>query len=317
MSHTNLSTSSFKLFLLKFLLPFILLISGTGFLFGYFFEKEIILNSTISGAYKVNRIINETNPGEIPIFGSSRAESSYIPDSLGKIFFNYGLNGTGPDVMLFFMKEECKKKKTTPYLILNFDMTGFIHPIGDLSNYIYNSGYTPVKELLSKDYKISYSIPFIKYYGQYESYLKYYVTDKINFSFYTNKGAYMVRKNGVSRQQFKDMVNLSKHSVAGFAIDTVIENEYIRVIKMNPERVFVFVVSPYHSSFFEKFKNPKDATDFFNRLSKMNNVRVLDFGRVKYPDSLFSDPMHLNYNGAIRFSREFKDTLNKIPINNF
>src|SRR5579863_6817697 len=148
MSPTNSSTSSFRLFLVKVLLPFLLSLAGAGYLFGFFFEKKVILTSNICGAYKVNRIINETHPEEIPIFGSSRAEQGYLPDILGTKYFNYGLNGAGPSVMLFFLKEECKKKKNSPLIILNFDMSGFIRPIGDISNYIYNADYLPVRKLL-------------------------------------------------------------------------------------------------------------------------------------------------------------------------
>src|SRR4051812_1211544 len=106
MPEQNSSTSSFKQFLLRMLLPLIFILSGAGLLFNYFFEKVIILNSELCGVYKINRIISETHPNEIPIFGSSRAEYGLFPDSLGHDFFNYGLSATQYDVTLFFLEQE-------------------------------------------------------------------------------------------------------------------------------------------------------------------------------------------------------------------
>jgi hypothetical protein len=311
MSQTNSSTSSFKLFLVKVLLPFLLSLIVAGYLFGLFFEKKVILNSAICGAYKVDRIINETHPDEIPIFGSSRADGGYIPDMLGANYFNYGLNGTGPNVMLFFLKEECKKRKNHPVIILNFDLAGFVHPLGDISNYIYNSGYLPVRELLGKNYKTMYSIPFIKYYGQYESYLKYYLNNKMNITMYTNKGA-SVEKNKMTKERFNELVNERKLTHETFRHDTAMENEYMQIISENPQRLFVFVIAPYHSSYFAKFENLPDAENFIDTLKKKKNVKVFDFSKENYPDSLFINTMHLNYTGAVRFNKDLKDSLAKL-----
>jgi hypothetical protein len=311
MSQTNSSTSSFKLFLVKVLLPFLLSLIIAGYLFGLFFEKKVILNSNICGAYKVNRIIKETHPEEIPIFGSSRAEGGYIPDMLGTNYFNYGLDGTGSSVMLFFLKEECKKKKKSPLIILNFDLSGFDHPLGDISNYIYNAGYTPVKDLLGKNYKSSFSIPFIKYYGQYETYLKYYLNNRLNLTKYTNKGA-SIEKNKMTSKRFNELVEQRKNSIAGFAQDTALKNEYLRIIAENPQRLFVFVVAPYHPSYFDGFKNLPEADFFLQKLREEKNVRVFDFSREVYADSLFINTTHVNYSGALRFNKDLKDSIAKL-----
>src|SRR6185437_1473174 len=122
MPERNLSISSFKRFLLRILLPFAGIISLAGLVFTYVFEQKIILNSQIVGAFKVNRIMKETHPDEIPIFGSSRAEGGFIPDSLGSNYFTYGLSGSKYDVTLFFLEEECKKKKNNPWILLNVDL---------------------------------------------------------------------------------------------------------------------------------------------------------------------------------------------------
>ncbi|MGZ4056888.1 MAG: hypothetical protein ACXVPM_18390, partial [Bacteroidia bacterium] len=57
---------------------------------------------------------------EIPIFGSSRAAGSYIPDLLDTNCFNYGVEKTEHLLLELFLKNEYAKKKTTP-IIINFD----------------------------------------------------------------------------------------------------------------------------------------------------------------------------------------------------
>ncbi len=168
MQEQNSSISNFRQFLARILLPLILIVSATGLLFNFVFEKKVILRSDVCGAYKVNRIINETHPAEIPIFGSSRAAYGYIPDSLGHNFFNYGLAGTNYNVVLFFLAHECAKVKTTPWVILNLDLNGLSNGIGDISNYILNANDAGVRRLLGAGYKGYFRIPFVKYFGQYE-----------------------------------------------------------------------------------------------------------------------------------------------------
>jgi len=311
MQQTNSYTSSFRLFFFKIIVPLFIIVGVGGCLWGVFFEKEVILNSSICGAYKVNRIINETHPEEIPIFGSSRAEGGYIPDMLGPNYFNYGLDGTGSNVMLFFLKEECKKQKTSQLILLNFDLNGFYYALGDISNYIYNANYLPVRNLLDQQYKPLFRIPFIKYYGQYEVYFKYYMNNKMNLTKYTNKGA-SADKNKMASSRFNQLVMERKRSVGSFSLDTTLENEYLDLINANPQRIFVFVIAPYHPSCFERFKNLPQAQEFLDNLRKIKNVRVFDFSREIYADSLFLNTSHLNYYGAIRFSKELKDSIKTV-----
>ena len=150
--HTeNSSISNFKKYVLKILLPVLLIVGVMATAFCFLFEKNIILANENCGAYKVNRIINLNNPNEIPILGSSRAEASFIPEILGVNYFNYGLEGTQENVMLFFIREECKKKsKKSPFIILNIDLDGINTMFWDgrvSFDPLTKSFTTPVKEI--------------------------------------------------------------------------------------------------------------------------------------------------------------------------
>jgi hypothetical protein len=311
MSQPNSYTSSFKAFFIKIVLPCLLGVIVIGWLFQIVFEKEVILKSQICGAYKVNRIINETHPEEIPIFGSSRAEGCIIPDMLGGNYFNYGLEGTGSNVLLFFLREECKKKKNSPLIILNLDLHGYDYLLGDISNYLYNAGDFPVHKLLGKQYQVHFSLPIVKYYGQYENYLKYFLNDKLNLTKYTNKGA-SVEKDAVTKDRFAQLVAERNNTEVIFYNDSTLEKEYFSLFRNNPGRVFVIVVAPYHPSYFTKYANYPETLQFLDRLRAIKNVKVFNFAKEAYPDSLFANTTHLNYAGAIRFNKALKDSLSML-----
>ena len=308
MPQQNSSISNFKRFLLKILLPLIAIVSVGGGIINYFFEKKIVLKSEISGAYKVNRIINETHPEEIPIFGSSRAAYGIIPDSLGSNYFNYGLAGTQIDVALFFMQEECKKTKKSPWMIVNFDMEGAQCALGDIANYIVNTGNPDVKKLMGKEYKPYLSIPFIKYYGRFETFVRQYLNSNIELTKFTNKGA-ALEKNVLPQAEFDALVKEREKTETTFSNDSAVKERLLSTISKNANRKFLFVIAPYHPSYYVGYKNPGAAASFLDTLRSYNNVRIMDFGKMNMPDSLFLNTTHINLKGALVFNHALRDSL--------
>ncbi len=308
MQQQTSSISNFKRFFLRILLPLILIVSVVGVLFSIFFEQKIIFNSDLCGAYKVHRITNETHEDEVPVFGSSRAEGSYIPDSLGKTFFNYGLPGTKYDVTLFFLQQECTKKKNDPLIVLNFDLDGLITGLGDISNYIPSVGNAEVKALIGNQYKPYYSIPFLKYYGLFDTYTRFYINNKVQLTKISNKGA-ALDKNILTKKSFDALVEQRKNTKVVFTNKPELETKLLRIIKEHPERIFAIVIAPYHSSYFVNYSNPMDAELFIAKLRAMQNVRVFDFSKMPLADELFLNTTHVNYKGAQVFSHILKDSL--------
>jgi hypothetical protein len=301
------STSSFKEFFLKILVPYLLLCVLIGVVFNLFFEKSIILGSGLSGAYKINRIITSNNKNEIAFFGSSRAERSYIPDSLVSDGFNYGMVGTRTDVELFCLSEECKKNKTTP-IVFTFDLEGLNYGLGDISNYLYNSDYPPIRTLLGTDYKSIYKVPFLKYYGHFELYTKDYLNSKTNITKFNSKGG-ALEKNELTKAAFDELVKLRQSQKTTFHNDPKLLADFLSIIKANQNRKFIVVAPPYHSSFFTNFANIGEAKNFLNSLKAYTNVAVLNFSQLNYPDNYFFDTSHLNLTGAVHFNRVLKDSL--------
>jgi hypothetical protein len=312
MAIMNSSISNFKLFLFRFFIPIITIVSIVLFISNKLFEKYIILNSEISGAYKVNKLINKLNPLEIPIFGSSRAEGSYIPDFIDKNIFNYGMSSTQEDVTLSLLMIELKKKKTTP-VIINFDLDGVNSNIGDISNYLYNSDNEIIKNLIEDKIKPFQSNFLLKYYGNYEFYAKNYLNNKFNFTKYTNKGA-SVEKNILTKNDFNKLVLERMSTVNHFNNDSSITNKLLHIISENNNRKFIFVIAPYHKSYFQNFNSFSRLNKFVFELKKHKNIYLIDFKDENYLDTFFINTTHLNYQGAIKFSKALKDSLIKLNI---
>jgi hypothetical protein len=302
------STSDFSRFCTKILLPSLIVLSISGFLFSVVFERLVILNASISGAYKVNRLINYTYPDEIPIFGSSRAEIGFVPAILGRNFFNYGLSGTQDDVLIFFLQEECSKKKNNPLIIINYDLDGLNYTTGDIANYLYNSNYRPIKQLLGNQLRFYHNIPFIKYFGQYEKYFRYYLTSKLQINKYSDNGC-VAEKRAIPKTKLAILVQKRALQKKTFRNDPFLLKQLFQLLHAHPERDFLFVVSPLHPSNFVNVTNLDAALHFLSKLKTMRNVKVLDFSNNSYADEMYLSPIHLNYTGAVAFSRQLKDSL--------
>jgi len=313
MHKENSSISNFKKYCLKIVFPVVLLVGIMSCVFTFLFERKIILGNESCGAYKINRIINSSDPYEVPIFGSSRAEASFIPEILGPHYFNYGLEGTQENVMLFFIKEEYKKrhKKMSPYIIVNIDLDGINTKSGDLANYLYNSDNESVQQLMAERYEKHFSIPFIKYIGQFENYFRYYLNNRVQLTKYSNNGAF-IDKVVLPQKMMDELIEYRKKNQDVFLHESELKKDFFRTINACQERQFIFVIPPYHSCYFTNYKNPEDAKAFVKELRLLTNVKGFDFSSVIYPDSLFINTKHLNYNGALRFTKEFKDSLNTL-----
>jgi hypothetical protein len=303
----NSSISNFKQFLLRILLPLMLLLSVGGWVCDVLFTRKMILNSELCGAYKVNRIINETYKDEIPIFGSSRAEYGLIPDSLGGHIFNYGLAGTGYDVTLFFVERECSKKKRTP-IIINLDLDGITAHTGDISNYIPNCTAPDIHTLLGDDDRAYFKIPFIRYFGRYENYMRLYLSNRIELTKFNNKGASLER-NVLPASEFAALVKERQSTTTTFTIDTALSRRLFKVIAEHPERTFVFVIAPYHASYFANYSNMDVAYTLMASLKGHPNVRVFDDSHLALADSCFLNTTHINYKGALIYNTAIRDSL--------
>jgi hypothetical protein len=303
----NLSTSNFS----KFLIKLIFIVSVISFILTKIFEQNIILKTQTSGAYKINKIINEDLENEIPIFGTSRAKSNYFSSIINKNCFNYGVDGISSKIWIFFLEEELKKNKQKP-IIINFDLNGFRNYLGSNSNYIFN--YPSIKNLTNQ-HSFNNNLPLLKYYGYYE----YYLTEYLKYKFPLNK---IIDKGGVySNSIFSDSdfnFNIIRRSKLSefFKIDSNQVKKLFSLINATNRKIY-FVISPYHKSVLNNYSNLKDAFQFLRLLEKCENVKVLNYSEVELKDEMFFNTSHLNYNGSQLFSKLLLDSLKLIDSENF
>lgn len=306
MEKQSLYIFNFSVFVLK-VFVFIFLF---GFLFNPLFETNIVFKSEIGGAYKVNRIIKETRVDEIPIFGSSRARGNFVPSIIDPNCFNYGIDAAQANIWLFFLEQELTKEKTTP-IIINFDLRGLEYSDGDIGNYIPN--WNKTKSILQSKGEIYYDIPFVKYFGQFEKNMKFYLNSKINLTKVVDNGG-SFEKNVLREEKFKELVEIRMNSESSFALDRYLLSKFHRLIE-STERVIILVVSPYHKSFFNKFSNVDEANKYLQELDKKKNIHVIDLRDYVENDQFYLNTTHLNYKGAVSFSNKLKTSVHSV-LNN-
>lgn len=301
MGKQNSYIFSFSIFLLKISALVILI----GLVLNYTFENLIIFKGQTNGASKINKIISKTEESEIPIFGSSRAESSFVTSIIDKEnCFNYGISGAQSNVWLFFLDQELKKEKNTP-IIINFDLIGLVSSDGEIGNYIPNWNVT--EDMLIGKGEFYYNVPFIKYYGQYERYLKSYISDKTNLTKYTDKGG-SFEKNKLTKEKFQKLISKRLNTKTRFGLDEKLLHQFNKLIN-STRRTIILVISPYHKSYFNKFENIEAVDKYLSEMNSKENIEVIDLRSYIDEDALFYNTSHLNYEGAIKFTNELKEQL--------
>lgn len=298
MEKQNLYIFNFSKFVLKILLLLIII----GVSLNYIFEEQVIFKSEISGAYKVNRIIKETKINEIPIFGSSRAQGSFVPSILGENYFNYGIDGTQANIWLFFLDMELRKNKSTP-IIINYDLHGLVNADGDIANYIPN--WKNMKPILKNSGKIYYHIPFVKYFGKFELYSKHYLNNKMNLTKVTDNGG-SFEKSRLTKNKFQELVHKRNNSEESFGLDKNLVKKFNQLIDSSTRKI-ILVVAPYHKSYFNKFNNLDMVNNYLNDLNSKNQIKVIDLRDYITKDEMYMNTTHLNYEGALMFSKKLKE----------
>ena len=266
-----------------------------------------ILSGEISGAAKIGRIIRSDEPTEIPIFGSSRAQCSFLPDLLAPTAFNYGIDGIGYRVVEFFLDKELRKTRRTP-IIVNFDYEWWHDRTGDLSYWIASSGDPDVKRILGDDFRLLHRVPLVRYYGRFDEYVGYALNERMTITKTTNRGGVFLVAP-LTRAKFEEMIHVRLKTPLTYTVDRDMDERFRRRLMSRPDRQFVVVVAPYHWSYAKSIRNPEAVSQYLESLRSIPNVTVVNRGLVDYGDDHFMNTGHLNWLGAKRFSAELRSEL--------
>jgi len=313
----------------------------------YVFIKHIIFINEFSNQGKVRRLIESENPDEIPVFGSSLARSTFIPDSLSPNCYNYGMGKAVFDVTRLLLKIECSKDKSSP-IILELNQKTFVkNPSSNInaSTFIPLLDNEMIKEFMAESGRLSwhYKVPGLRFYGNYIEYgvgpfrrssgekkdnrgvmleSKTQTSDDIDV--FTQRLSNMTSKRKELLDQKMDSTRffsffdeamldyLDKEIYFSYNEDYL--NEFERVVRENRQRKFILVTVPINESFYRELPNIEEfisfATDLANR---HENVYYLNYSRsLPLQLDYFKDPMHFSSKGARIFTSLFQKDFEEI-----
>jgi hypothetical protein len=302
----NSSTSNFKRFILRFALPVLIALSVIFYALNWLVETELIYKYDSSGGYKVHRLLYENDLNEIPIFGSSRANGSYIPSLIDSNAYNYGLEKTEIDFLLLCLEEELTKKRVTP-IIINFDYGLFASKKGDLAHFVPSASHSKVQAYLDTLYSFKMQIPLMKYFGHFDTYLKTFKAEKDAFHC-LNRGCFILKDP--STEDFIKSLKLRSKTKSVFKIDTNKNQQLVDLFIQSSRKIYL-VVAPYHKSFFDSYNNLEIAKEYLNSIDAIKSVQVINLGSMNLSNDNFLNTGHVNYEGAVKFSDTLRTIINR------
>ena len=117
--------------------------------------------------------------------------------------------------------------------------------------------------------------------------------------------------NHLTKDRFNEIVIKRKNTPHIFKMEQTLLEKMNDLIS-STNRQIIFIVPPYHESFFFNKSNMNEDNNFLNFLNKKKNVEVIDLRYSIIKDEYFFDTSHLTYNGAKKFTAKLKETLQKI-----
>ncbi|MCB0736056.1 MAG: hypothetical protein KDC92_00990 [Bacteroidetes bacterium] len=307
------------------------------------FDQLFIGKNGISNEGKIGRLLEEENFQEIPIFGSSKARSAFIPDSLNPNCYNYGMEKCGFDVVNFLLEIELQKPKQSP-IIIEYNHRSFIsqpeHTV-NASSFIPNLHHNQVVEFLKETNRMStrFYIPGLRYFGSYTYYLRYYIKADAGVNKRINKGGNFsnfileadVFENMVSHrlklvarrdELLQNIESVSQvistqerheldflNSYLNFTYDSSLVSNFSQLVSSTPRQI-ILVHTPNHYSEEAGIANKDEMKAFYNALAdKHNNIMVIDLSGMLLLDSDYKNSTHLNITGAQAFSEALKRKL--------
>ena len=129
----------------------------------------------------------------------------------------------------------------------------------------------------------------------------------MNLTKITDNGGSFEKIN-LTEAKFQELVSKRENHSSSFHLDEQLLAKFNQLINSTDRKIIV-VVSPYHQSFFKKFKNIEIANEYLYNLNTRDNIEVFDLRSYITDDKLFLNTSHLNYKGAKKFTKKLKQLL--------
>lgn len=283
--------------------------------------------------------MEEYHPHEIPVFGASKARSSFIPDSLGENVYNYAMEKCNFDVIFFLLKLELEKEKDAP-IIIEFNSRSFVHRPEhtiDLATFVPLTYDERVVDYLRENGRLDkyQLIPGVRYFGSYVNYLRdlnrsesknkiinrggifldYYPGDELLTTFMNKRYSMIARRDTLEKKQnshrtmtLTDKMELSQLQVAlNFDEDKKRIHKFETMVKEHPNRNFIIVYTPQHHSEIAGIENYDRIDSLFLHWNEdIPNLYAFNYSKMPLSDSCFKNSSHINLRGARIFSSQLK-----------
>ncbi|HEX7070134.1 MAG TPA: hypothetical protein VF190_04990 [Rhodothermales bacterium] len=285
--------------MLRIVIPYGVAIVAACVVLDFAITRWVALSDPEIGSARIHRLVSAGVTDEIPLLGSSRANSNYAVESLDPRIHNYGIKGAGFEAVAFQLEKALERETDRPILV-NVDLGWWsMKGAGDLAMYVPSSHDPAVRELLESDLRFYHRLPFVRYFGLYQRYW----TERLD-----EWGRLIAEGRGF--HETSEGLSRAAEALRSWAPDHAPDSlqlaRLLSLLDEHPDRSIIFVVAPYHASYFQIARHADAADGWLAELDRRPNATVVDFSRAVYPDSLYTDPVHLNWNGARRFSEDLR-----------
>lgn len=253
----------------------------------------LMRHTTACNASKLARLWENPEPDEIAIFGSSRAQGHLLPSQIATNCFNYGVDGMGMAEVTFLLETAAKRQTKAPVLI-NLDPWGLTgadmpHMVGDYRLALGSGRVTGTER-----------IPGIRFYGALRSTLTSWLNERKSITKCFDHGAIVTKMRRTAEEW--EVLN-AKQTAWPFVCEEEVARRFEAALKsFAPRRVFV-IVAPCCSRFMELYSSEQAFKAYLAHLAQIPNVAILNlYGSKDFTDDDFFDPIHLNYDGALKLS---------------
>ena len=274
-------------------------------------NRYLIFSSSNSNPYKMYRLFNNPEKGEIPILGSSRAEAGFAPLELSEHAFNYGLSGSSMRETAFHLKAVLSREGNG-LVIVNLDPWGLGNG-GFLGKYRFVANDPLVKSEPRVKLPVIDKIIGLRFHGETRGNLAECMNNRLAVTKTMERGAILQR---LSRSGEEWAYIISKCGSRSCSCDEETRRMLGDILSANTRYEVVFVVSPIAKPWWDRFTGHAELAELEQWLSGFPHVHVIEHTGTSdgYELSEFMDLTHLNEKGARRFTRELKTQLKSIGL---
>lgn len=278
---------------------------------GDFAMTRAIAQSESLAAGRLARLDDPRRSGEIPVFGASRAEANYVPSVLGPRFYNYGLASASPDVTNMLLAAELRRKSHQP-VVIDLGQWAF-RDVGDPRNYLLLADRPETRTMMRRGdiWQWYYAVPGLRYFGSWDWFVKGLLTDRIALTKRMDRG-FVVHLDEApwSAELFAKDVAKRRATAVRWGFDPRQQRRLMELVASAPQRRFVIVLSPLHSSGLVRASGQAEFRDLLGEMAEAApNLTIIDMISMDYPDQYFLNTTHLNQRGARAFSADLRAEL--------